>query len=42
MNRQIKGSKLIIIPDSKHMPMIEKPEKVNAIIDEFINEVGHK
>ncbi len=42
MNRQIKGSKLIIIPDSKHMPMIEKPEKVNAIIDEFINDVGHK
>ena len=42
MNRQIEGSRLIIVPDCKHMPMIEKPGKVNAIIDEFINEAGYK
>lgn len=40
LNRQIEGSKLIIVPDCKHMPMIENPEKVNAIIDKFIKEVS--
>jgi 3-oxoadipate enol-lactonase len=39
LNRQIEGSKLIIISDSKHMPMIEKPDMVNAIVDEFISEI---
>lgn len=40
LNRQIGGSKLVIIPDSKHMPMIEKADRVNSIVDEFINEAG--
>lgn len=40
LNRQIEGSKMVIIPDSKHMPMIEKADRVNTIMDEFINEIG--
>ena len=40
LNRQIGDSKLVIIPDSKHMPMIEKADRVNSIVDEFINEAG--
>lgn len=36
LNKQIKGSKLEIIPDSKHMPMIDNVEKVNKMIDDFI------
>ncbi|MPN55803.1 hypothetical protein SDC9_203487 [bioreactor metagenome] len=31
---------MVVIPDSKHMPMIEKADRVNAIMDEFINEIG--
>lgn len=36
LNRGIKGSKLQIIPDSKHMVMIDKPKELNGIIEEFI------
>ena len=36
LNREIKGSKLQIIPDSKHMVMIDKPNELNGIIEEFI------
>lgn len=39
LNKQIEGSKMVIIPDSKHMPMIEKADRVNEIMDEFINEI---
>ena len=36
LNREIEGSKLQIIPDSKHMVMIDKPKELNGIIEEFI------
>ncbi len=36
LNKEIKGSKLEIIPDSEHMVMVEKPKKFNEIIEEFI------
>jgi pimeloyl-ACP methyl ester carboxylesterase len=37
LRQQIEGSKLAIIPDSKHMPMIDDADMVNEVIDEFIN-----
>jgi proline-specific peptidase len=36
LNREIKGSKLQIIPDCNHMVMIDKPNELNEIIEEFI------
>ena len=36
LNREIEGSKLKIIPQSKHIVMIDKPEELNEIIEEFI------
>jgi 3-oxoadipate enol-lactonase len=36
LNREIKGSKLQIIPDSRHMVMVDKPNELNGIIEEFI------
>jgi pimeloyl-ACP methyl ester carboxylesterase len=37
LRREIEGSRLAIVPDSKHMPMIEREDMVNEVIDEFIN-----
>lgn len=34
---QIEGSKLAIIPDSKHMPMIDRAAMVNEVIGEFLS-----
>jgi pimeloyl-ACP methyl ester carboxylesterase len=36
LNRGIKGSKLEIIPACNHMVMIDKPNELNEIIEEFI------
>lgn len=36
LNRAIEGSKMKIIPNSKHMVMIDKSEKFNEILEEFI------
>jgi 3-oxoadipate enol-lactonase len=36
LNKEIEGSKLQIIPDSKHMVMIDKPKELNGIMEEFI------
>jgi len=36
LSSEIEGSKLQIIPNSKHMPMIDKVKEVNEIIDKFI------
>jgi len=36
LNREIEGSKLKIIPQSKHIVMIDKPKELNEIIGEFI------
>ncbi len=36
LNREIEGSKLKIIPQSKHIVMIDKPKELNEIIEEFI------
>ncbi|MBC2697827.1 MAG: alpha/beta hydrolase [ANME-2 cluster archaeon] len=36
LNREIKDSKLKIIPDSKHMVIIDKANELNEIIDMFI------
>jgi pimeloyl-ACP methyl ester carboxylesterase len=36
LNRQIEGSKLRFIPDSKHMVMIDKSEELDEIMEEFI------
>ncbi len=37
LRREIAGSKLAIIPDSKHMPMIDRAEMVNEVIGEFLS-----
>lgn len=36
MNREIKGSKLRIIPNCAHLPPIEKPGEFNQILAEFL------
>ena len=36
LNREIEGSKLKIIPQSKHIVMIDKSKELNEIIEEFI------
>lgn len=36
LNREIEGSKLQIMPNSKHMPMIDKVKELNEITDKFI------
>ncbi len=36
LNREIEGSKLHIMPNSKHMPMIDKVKELNEITDKFI------
>ena len=35
--KEIEGSKLAIIPDSKHMPMIDMAALVNGVIGELIS-----
>lgn len=37
LRREIEGSKLAIIPDSKHMPMIDRADTVNEVIGEFLS-----
>lgn len=37
LRREIEGSKLVIIPDSKHMPMIDRADMVNEVIGEFLS-----
>jgi pimeloyl-ACP methyl ester carboxylesterase len=36
LRTQIEFSKLAIVPDSKHMPVIEQAEMVNEVINEFL------
>jgi len=36
LNKEIKGSQLILIEDAGHMVMWEKPEEVNKAIEEFV------
>ena len=36
LNREIEGSKLQIISNTKHMPMIDKAKELNGIIQKFI------
>lgn len=37
LRREIEGSKLAIIPDCKHMPMIDRADMVNEAIGEFLS-----
>ena len=37
LRREIEGSKLAIIPDSKHMSMIDRADTVNEVIGEFLS-----
>jgi pimeloyl-ACP methyl ester carboxylesterase len=37
LRREIEGSKLAIIPDSKHMPMIDRADMVNEVVGEFLS-----
>lgn len=39
MKEKIKGSKIRIIPESSHFPMIENPQELNRAIEEFIREI---
>lgn len=34
----VPGSKLIIVSDASHMVIMEQPEAVNQVIDDFIKE----
>ncbi len=40
LNREIEGSKLQIIPRSRHRVMVEKPEEFNQILKEFLNKTA--
>jgi pimeloyl-ACP methyl ester carboxylesterase len=40
--RRIVGSRLRVIPDAGHIPMIERPEEFNAVMLEFLAEVAEK
>ena len=34
----ISGSRLVVVQDSGHMVMMEKPREINQLIDQFILE----
>ena len=36
LHRTIPGSRLVVIPDAGHLPMWERPDKVNRLITEFL------
>jgi pimeloyl-ACP methyl ester carboxylesterase len=36
LNREIRGSRLAVIPDAGHMVMLEKPEETNRVIEAFV------
>jgi pimeloyl-ACP methyl ester carboxylesterase len=40
LNREIKGSKLAIVPGAGHMVMMEKPEPVNQAMIQFLESIG--
>ncbi len=40
LNREIKGSRLVVIRDAGHMVMLEKPEETNRAIEEFVTRLG--
>ncbi len=35
--RRIRGSELHVIPDAGHLPMLERPEPVNELIESFLD-----
>jgi len=37
LHRTIPGSRLVVIPDAGHLPMWERPDKVNRLITEFLS-----
>ncbi len=37
LNREIRGSRLVVIRDAGHMAMIEKPEETNRAIEAFLS-----
>jgi pimeloyl-ACP methyl ester carboxylesterase len=41
--RRIVGSRLAVIPDAGHLPMLERPERFNDVVLEFLEETaGHR
>ena len=36
LNRAIRGSKVVSVPDAGHMVTLEKPEEVNRAIEAFV------
>lgn len=40
LNKAITGSRLVLIQDSGHMVMIERPEEVSSAIKEFVDDRG--
>jgi pimeloyl-ACP methyl ester carboxylesterase len=37
MNARIKGSKLVILPNSGHMAFVDQPSLWNKTVGEFVN-----
>jgi pimeloyl-ACP methyl ester carboxylesterase len=37
LHRTIPGSRLVVMPDTGHLPMWEKPEEVSRLIEEFLD-----
>jgi pimeloyl-ACP methyl ester carboxylesterase len=37
LHRTIPGSRLVVIPDAGHLPMWERPDKVNRLITKFLS-----
>lgn len=39
-NKLIKGSKLVVVEECGHAPMMEKPEEFNSILDQFLSSLS--
>ena len=39
IHEAVRGSRYVTLPDAGHFPPVEIPEKVNALIDEFLKEL---
>ena len=42
LNRLICNSKLVVVPNAGHCVMLERPDEVNRVMDEFISAISKK
>jgi 3-oxoadipate enol-lactonase len=41
MRNRIDGARLVVVPEAGHSPTIEQPERVNAAMDEFLDQAAN-